>query len=48
MSSEKELTTLPVAPLKLIVMQSCAELGKKLMTTSYNSAAKLTASTRKA
>ncbi len=30
MSSEKELTTLPVAPLKLIVMQSCAELGKKV------------------
>ena len=30
MSSEKELTTLPVAPLKLVVMQSCAELGKKV------------------
>ena len=30
MSSEKELTTPPVAPLKLIVMQSCEELGKKV------------------
>lgn len=48
MSSEKELTTLPVAPLKLVVMQSCAELGKKLMTTSYNSEEKLTTNTRKA
>ena len=30
MSSEKELTTLPVAPLKLVVMHSCTELGKKV------------------
>lgn len=30
MSTEKELTTLPVAPLKLIVMESCAELGSKV------------------
>jgi len=30
MSSEKELTTIPVAPLKLIVMESCAALGKKV------------------
>lgn len=30
MSTEKELTTLPVAPLKLIVMESCAELGSRV------------------
>lgn len=30
MSTEKELTTLPVAPLNLIVMESCAELGSKV------------------
>ena len=45
MSSEKELTTLPVAPLKLVVMQSCAELGKKV---DDNSEEKLTTNTRKA
>lgn len=30
MSTEKEITTLPVAPLKLIVMESCKELGSRV------------------
>ena len=30
MSSEKELTTLPVAPLKIAALESCRELGQKV------------------